>query len=109
MARATGDALGALHERLAKHMLAALQASEEALVLLQQYPELPEPVKKYLDDRGADNPALFTSITKFLKDNNITAVIEDNSDLSELATRLKSKRKIAVGNIIPLEDYGGGT
>lgn len=105
MARATNDALSELHETLARHMLRALDTSDQAKKLLEQYPELPDGVREFLRVRGSDNPALFTAVTKFLKDNNITTVIDDSKEMSELEARLKAKKKISVGNIIPMEEY----
>jgi hypothetical protein len=49
-------------------------------------------------------PALLSAITKFLKDNDITAAAEDSDELSELEEALANKRKtrrVAVGNIVP--------
>lgn len=85
--------LDSLHEKLAHHMLNALKHNEQAQMLLVEYPELPSKVKELLEELCDVNPALFTSISKFLKDNNITAVIEDSDEMSELEKRLAAKRR----------------
>lgn len=112
MKKATDVELGELHALLARAMKDALQASTEAQDLLDACidggEELPVAVEAYLSRAASANPALLTAISKFLKDNNITAAVEDNEDMSELQKRLKDKRKNSVGNVIPMsmeEDF----
>lgn len=105
MSKATDKLLGELHGRVAKSMLDALEASDQAQALLDEYSEeLPNDVINYLSKSAGNNPALLTAVTKFLKDNSITCVIEDNSDMSELEERLQNKRnKKRIGNVIPMD------
>lgn len=105
MSKATDSLLGELHGKVAKSMLDALEASDQAQALLDEYgEELPNDVINYLSKSAGNNPALLTAVTKFLKDNSITCVIEDNSDMSELEERLQNKRnKKRIGNVIPMD------
>lgn len=104
MSKATDKILGELHGRLAKAMLSALESSDSAIVLLEQFSEeLPEPVAVFLEKQASYNPALLTAITKFLKDNSITCSIEDNEEISELEKRLKDKRRKSVGNVVTFD------
>lgn len=49
------------------------------------------------------NPALLGVITKFLKDNEITAVIDESEEMTDLAKKLaEKKQRKAVGNVIPM-------
>lgn len=102
MARATDDTLSELHKKLAQAFLQAIDNKDEAVGLLIEYPDLPVPVKLFLERVGIDNPALLTAATKFLKDNQITAVIDDSEETSELERRLKNKR-MRTADVIPLE------
>ena len=104
MTKATDRLLGELHGRLAKSMLSALSASEQAEALLEEYQDaLPDSVVSFLSKTAGTNPSLLTAISKFLKDNDITCAIEDNVEMSELEERLENKRK-KVGNVIPIHD-----
>ena len=104
MTKATDVLLGELHGKLAKSMLQALATSEVAESLLDEYrEELPTDVINFLSKTAGTNPSLLTAIAKFLKDNDITCVVEDNKGLTELEERLKTKTK-RVGNIIPIQD-----
>jgi len=104
MTKATDKLLGELHGRLAKSMIAALSASEKAEALLDEYREvLPDAVTEFLESTAGTNPALLQAVSRFLKDNDITCVVEENHDMSELEQRLSNKRK-RVGNVIPIED-----
>lgn len=104
MNKATDKILGELHGRLAKSMLTALTTSDDAEFLLAEYgEELPEAVYQFLSKLSGTNPALLTAVSKFLKDNDITCVIEDSQEMSELEQRLVNKRK-RVGNIVPIHE-----
>jgi hypothetical protein len=104
MSKATDAVLGELHGKLAKSMLAALTASEQAAALLEEYSEeLPGAVQAFLVRTADTNPALLTAVAKFLKDNSITCAIEDNDEMSELEKRLQDKRK-RVGNVVPISE-----
>ena len=105
MSKATDKLLGELHGRLAKSMLGALQASEQAAALLEEYgEELPGAVQAFLVKTADANPALLTAVAKFLKDNKITCAIEDSEEMSELEQRLAKKReRKSVGNVIPID------
>lgn len=103
--KATEKELSELHGKVTKIMLQALDQCERAEVLLGRKRDvsLPEDVTKYLESQVASNPALFTSITKFLKDNDITVQPEESETASELRERLSKKRKV-VGNVIPITE-----
>lgn len=80
--RASNSVLGKLHEKLAEVMLEALDG------------------EKFVDPESgeetvfkATNPALFTAIAKFLKDNDIVAVPETEDALTALKKRLAEKAK----------------
>lgn len=51
------------------------------------------------------NAAIIGAATKFLKDNNITAVVEDNSTLTEMQKKIQERqaRRKFGGNVVPLE------
>ena len=81
-------------------MLAALDASEEAKVLLDQHShEIPEAVARFLLRHADANPSLLTAVAKFLKDNQITCAVSDSEEMSELELRLKNKKRVSVGNV----------
>lgn len=77
--RAKAGTLGALHEKLAEVMLDALDG------------------ETFLNDDGtetkfkATNPALFTAIAKFLKDNDIVAIPESEDAVQALKDKLKAQ------------------
>lgn len=104
MAKATDTLLGELHGKLARSMLSALQTSDQAAALLEEYGEdLPGAVQAFLAKTADANPALLTAVSKFLKDNGITCAVEDNDEMSELEDRLRKKReRKTVGNVIPM-------
>ena len=85
--------LNELHVRVAKHMARALEQNEQAASLLEEFPDLPFPVADFLERAAQDNPALLTVITKFLKDNSITAAPEESKDLSDVQRLLNQKRE----------------
>lgn len=100
MTKANDKELGTLHGKLAKSMLAALDASEEAKILLDNHAhELPDPVIRFLVNHAEANPSLLTAVAKFLKDNNITAAIESSEEMSALEKHLKNKKRVSVGNV----------
>lgn len=97
--------LGKLHRRLVNSMNSALEASDTAQDLLDGYPELPAAVLSFLEKHAMANPALLTSIARFLKDNSITCAVEDSEEESELQTRLNKKRKVTnVANVSYIDD-----
>lgn len=113
MTQATEKELSVLHKKVAEVLLKKLQSSDQAIYLLAKYHPiddeedlLPEDVRDYLEKQMDASPALLTVITKFLKDNDITAVVEESKELSELDKRLaeKSARRKSVGNVIPMQD-----
>lgn len=102
--------LSALHAQIARVMKKELDVYEAAQNWYlkwdgqpvmdedQDTPVFPEPPSM--------PPALLSAITKFLKDNSITAAPEDSEELSELEEALQKKRdarRVKVGNIIPFE------
>lgn len=76
--RANASVLGQLHEKLAQVMLDALDG------------------ETITDEAGnetvfkATNPALFTAIAKFLKDNDIVAIPETDDAVQRLKDKLKA-------------------
>ena len=107
MSKASDTQLGILHGKLTKTMLDALEASEVAIILLEEYEDqLPSKVIDFLEKHALTNPALLTTVARFLKDNSITCAIEDDNQLSELEQRLteKRQRKVSVSNVVTLED-----
>lgn len=77
--RAKAGTLGALHEKLAEVMLDALDG------------------ETFLNNEGtetkfkATNPALFTAIAKFLKDNDIVAIPESEDAVEALKEKLRNR------------------
>ena len=109
--KATDKELGELHALLARSMKDALQSSDEAKSILEACrnsgEDLPAFVEAFLEKAATANPALLTAVAKFLKDNNITAAIEDSEEMSELQKRLKEKRRHSVDNVVQLiDDFG---
>ena len=108
MTKANDKELGVLHGLLAKSMKTALEASTEAQDILDACieggEELPLAVEAFLERAAAANPSLLTAVAKFLKDNNITAAIEDSKEMSELEQRLKGKRKHSTDNVVPIKE-----
>lgn len=102
MSKATDKLLGDLHGQLAKSMIANLNASNGAEALLEEHDDLPDDVVEFLKKVSCTNPAFFTAVSKFLKDNDITCLVEESDDMTELEERLKNKRK-RVGNVIPID------
>jgi len=97
---ATEKELSALHNKVAKALSDKLESADTAGALLEEFrDELPEEVIKYLAAQSDASPALLTVITRFLKDNSITAVIEENEELTALDKQLAEKRKRRVGRL----------
>lgn len=92
MDRATEQQLATLHGKVAESMTAALDNSSRAIYLLSKHEDLPKDVKKFLMDASDVNPSLLTAITKFLKDNNISADMDQNNALSTLKDSLDRKK-----------------
>ena len=98
----TEKQLALLHKKLSATMLAALDSSDRALVLLSEHPDLPEEVKDFLEEQCDVNPALLQAVSKFLKDNDITCPQDESTEVDALATRLQKKR--TVGNITHIDE-----
>lgn len=93
---ATEDELGLLHNKVAKVMSNALEVVDKAQ---EHYLEASEP-----DDPPPEVSApLLGVITKFLNDNKISCVPSESAGLSDLAERLKKKRK-RIGNVVHLTE-----
>lgn len=93
MTKATEDQLSLLHKRVAETMIAALDQSATALLLLDEYRDkLPAKVVDFIEECAEVSPSLLTSATKFLKDNNISVDMDQNGELSDLQEKLKEKR-----------------
>lgn len=106
MSPASEKELSELHKKVANVLLKKLESADKAkALLLEFYDELPEEIIGFMEDQCDASPAFLTVVTKFLKDNNITAVVEDSKELSELDKRLAEKRqRRVVGNVIPMND-----
>lgn len=105
MNAATDKELSELHSKVAKVLLQKLDSVDKAILLIAKYEdELPEEVVEYLAEQSNASPALLTVVTKFLKDNDITAVVEESKELTDLEKRLQEKRKRRVGNVSLVED-----
>ena len=104
MTAATEKELSELHKKVAKVLLLKLDSSHQATYLLSKDHDadetvLPEDVIEYLETQMDASPALLTVITKFLKDNDITAVIDESKELSDLDKALAAKRKRRVAGV----------
>lgn len=107
MTAATEKELSELHRRVAKTLIAKLDSADQATYLLsiEREEPLPEDILKYLEKQSDASPALLTVITKFLKDNDITAVVDESKELTDLEQRLQAKRtRRVVGNVLPIKD-----
>lgn len=96
---ATEEALGDLHNKVAKVMSNALDKVIE---------------KQETPDRDSDgneldapvNPALLSVVTKFLAENKITCAPREGNAMSDLEKKLDAKRqgrRKVVGNVVHLE------
>lgn len=97
---ATEQALGELHNKVAKVMSNALDVVEKQQ---ETYLELG------LEDAGVApapevSAPLLGVMIKFLNDNKISCVPEESAGVSELAERLKNKKRRAVGNVVHLDE-----
>lgn len=93
--RASSKVLGDLHTKLAQVMLEALDGEE------------------FTDEETgevtvfkANNPALFTAIAKFLKDNNIVAVPDSTDVLEQMKAQMANKHKRTERKELPTPDAG---
>lgn len=85
---ANNDLMGRLHQRLAEVMLQML----EPTVTPVYDPDDPEII---VDERVTyPAPAVLAAATTFLKNNNITSIVEDDPALSKLRDKLKSRGRI---------------
>jgi len=108
MGKANERSLHALHEKVAQHLLQALDSSEQAKELLQAFEEeLPAKVADFLRVVGTTSPALLTVAARFLKDNDITVDIQSSDEMSDLARQLEKKqtRRDNVINVPFAEHY----
>lgn len=115
MTAATESELSKLHSMVAKNLIKQLEDRDKAKDLIDitlDIKDLPKEVQDWIQETRLHlikmtrvSPALIGVITKFLKDNDITAVIEESPEMSDLEQRLAQKkaRKI-VGNVIPIKD-----
>ena len=96
---ATEEALGDLHNKVAKVMTNAL----DKVITAQENPvtgEDGEPVEVPV------NPALLSVVTKFLAENKITCAPQEGNAMSDLEKKLAAKkqtRRKVVGNVVHLE------
>ena len=100
---ATEDALGQLHNKVAKVMVQALDVYDASQIVYLELTEAahdnPELLETIPDKPPEVSATLLGTITKFLNDNKITCVPEESAGLSDLAQRLQNKRK-RVGNVV---------
>lgn len=110
---ATDKDLSALHKKVAKAMIVALDSCEAAQELLDGSFEdeegeeifIPDEVRLYLKKQVQASPSLLTAVTKFLKDNDITCQVEEDESMTDLEKRLEDKRtRKQVGNVLPISD-----
>ena len=80
---ATDEVLGELHAKVATVMTRVLDKAADALDKEPAEDELPYEI----------NPALLGAVTKFLKDNEITADVSGVKELTSTKERLKEKAK----------------
>lgn len=118
MTAASDKELSVLHSKVAAVLLKKLDSADQATYLLSKYEvrisedeegdedlTIPEEVYNFLVKQMDASPALLTVITKFLKDNDITAVVDESKELTDLDRRLQSKQyRRVVGNVLPLKD-----
>jgi hypothetical protein len=105
MASATEKELSELHSKVARQLAKQLENADTALMLLHDHRDdgLPEPVIEFLEKCSIASPALLTIAAKFLKDNDITCLVEDSKEMSDLEKRLAAKKeRKAVGNVLTL-------
>jgi len=100
--------LGDLHAKIARVMSKVLTSYEKAsdafLELIEAGAE-PEQLLEFPEV----SPAMLSVITKFLADNKITAVPEENKETSDLARQLQdrqARREARKGNVIPMPQVG---
>ena len=93
MSKASEKKLSDLHGKVAQCMLEALDQSNKASLLIERYKDdLPNDVQAFLMQCRDINPALLTSATKLLKDNNISCDITEDDQLSSLKEELANKK-----------------
>lgn len=80
--RASSSVLGQLHEKLAGVMLEALDGES-----------FKDEETGEVTSFKATNPALFTAIAKFLKDNDIVAIPETEDAIGQLQEQLANRKK----------------
>jgi hypothetical protein len=80
--RASEELLGRLHAKLAKVMTDALEP----------IPVINPDTEEVINTIPCVNPALFTAVAKFLKDNEITAVPEAGSAIDSLKNKMQEQR-----------------
>lgn len=100
MTAATEKELSALHKKVAAAMIKALDRDERATFLLERFAdEVPDEVAEFLEECTNINPALLQAITKFLRDNDISAEVDASTELNGLQHRLANKTRRSVGNV----------
>jgi len=98
MSRATEDKLGLLHGSVAEALITSISQSSRATALLIKHEELPDDVRRFLEECSEVHPSLLTVATKFLKDNNISCDASEDESLSELQKELdknRNKKKVS--------------
>lgn len=104
MTKASEKELSTLHSQVAKAMSKALEDANTAEFLLRYYDAeetqetIPSKIRDFLEEAATVSPSLLTAITKFLKDNEITAQPEDE-EMNSLAERLKNKPRRSTSEV----------
>jgi hypothetical protein len=115
---ATDKELSLLHKRVAEMMLRALDQQDGAYVLYTSLcaldredtdavNQLLDTLEIFMEKASEPNPALFQAVSKFLRDNKISAEVENNGELSEIERILQKKnerKQIRIGNVVALHD-----
>lgn len=105
MSKAAEKELNALHGKVAVTMAKYLEAGETASLLLAEFggdENFPKPVRKFLEEFIDVSPAMLTVITRFLKDNEITADAEKDNSMNALEQALANRKRLSD---IPAEPY----
>ncbi len=97
---ASNEVMGALHKRLAEVMLQMIEPVEQLVMdeegnitdLMIHYPA----------------PAVLAACTTFLKNNNITSIVDSDPALSALRDKLKERGRVSDADVKEaVKDYGG--
>ena len=96
--------LGTLHNKVATVMVGILSTTEKAIEAYEEASETADAETLATMQKPELSPAMLSAMTKFLSDNSITCNPEEDTAMTDLEARLRSKqqRKRSVGNVVPL-------